>query len=314
LVRETQVGLNDLVAPLFVKEGLAAPEPIEALPGICRYSIEGLVREASELWTLGLKAIALFPCIPSEAKNPAGSEALNPDNLINRSVRALKSSVPGITVITDVALDPYTSHGHDGMLDARGDVANDPTIEILAQMAVLQAQNGVDYVAPSDMMDGRVRAIRLALDQAGFSNTGILAYSSKFASAYYGPFRDAVGSRSAAGQNYLDKKTYQLDPANSREAILEALLDEQEGADILMVKPAGLYLDILHELRQKTLLPLAAYQVSGEYAQIHAAAERGWLDLKAARNESLLAIRRAGADIILTYFAKAVAEELSGKA
>jgi len=309
LVRETKVELCHLVAPLFLKEGLTKPEPILSLPGIHRYAPEALIKEAARLWSLGIKAIAVFPCQAPETKNDRGSEALNPENLINKTIRRLKKELPELTLITDVALDPYTSHGHDGVLAPSGDVANDPSVEILAQMAVLQAQAGVDYVAPSDMMDGRVRAIRQALDQAGFTQTGILAYSSKFASAYYGPFRDAVGSRTAAGNVYLDKKTYQLDPANSREALLEALLDEEEGADILMVKPAGLYLDILQRLRQETLLPLAAYQVSGEYAQIHAAAERGWLDLTQARDESLLAIRRAGADIILTYFATALAEE-----
>jgi len=309
LLRETRLGLDNLVMPLFVKEGLSSPEPIDSLPGIQRLSPDDLIQETVTLWELGIKAVALFPCQPPGSKNPEGTEALNPDNLINRSIRAIKAAVPGMTLITDVALDPYTSHGHDGVLDPEGDVANDPTVQILARMALLQARSGVDYVAPSDMMDGRVRAIRTTLDGAGFYNTGILAYSSKFASAYYGPFRDAVGSRSSGGKSCLDKRSYQLDPANSREALLEALLDEEEGADILMVKPAGLYLDILYALRTKTHLPLAAYQVSGEYAQIHAAADKGWLDLRAARDESLLAIRRAGADIILTYFAKAIAEE-----
>jgi porphobilinogen synthase len=312
MLREHRLCLDSLVMPLFVKEGLSAPEPIDSLPGIHRYSPDGLLREATQLHELGIKTIALFPCQAPESKNPTGTEALNPDNLINRSIRALKKALPDLTLITDVALDPYTSHGHDGVLDVQGDVANDPTVELLADMAVLQARCGVDFVAPSDMMDGRVRAIRFALDQAGYSHTGILAYSAKFASAYYGPFRTAVGSKTGT-TGYLDKKTYQLDPANSREALLDALLDEEEGADILMVKPAGLYLDVLHELRQNTRLPLAAYQVSGEYAQIHAAAAKGWLDLREARDESLLAIRRAGADIILTYFAKELALELSGK-
>jgi porphobilinogen synthase len=311
LVCQNRVELHDLIAPLFVKEDANSPEPIDSLPGIFRYSPQALIGEADRLYQQGIQAIALFPCQSPHSKNAQGTEALNPNNLINRSIQLLKQQIPQLTVIADVALDPYTSHGHDGILDAQGKVANDPTVEILCQMAVLQAAAGVDYVAPSDMMDGRVRAIRHALDQAGHTETGIMAYSAKFASAYYGPFRDAVGSQKAAGQTYLDKKTYQLDPANGREAIEEALLDEEEGADILMVKPAGLYLDILHALRQETKRPLAAYQVSGEYAQIHAAAQRGWLDLRLARDESLLAIKRAGADMIITYFAASLAEEKS---
>jgi porphobilinogen synthase len=215
-----------------------------------------------------------------------------------------------LVVITDVALDPYTTTGHDGVLNAAGsDVDNDATVEILAKMAVVQAEAGVDWVAPSDMMDGRVGAIRSALDAAGHTQVAILAYSAKYASAFYGPFRDAVGSQQAVGKNYLDKKTYQLNPANPRESMMEAALDIEEGADVLMVKPAGAYLDILSQLRQLTDLPLAAYQVSGEYAQIHAAAEKGWLDYAATRDESLMAIKRAGADLILTYFAKEIAEE-----
>ncbi|NJK90535.1 MAG: porphobilinogen synthase [Blastochloris sp.] len=308
-LRETHLGLQHLVTPLFVKEGLSQPEPIDSLPGIFRFSPDALLHEIERLHGLGLSTFALFPCLPPESKDLEASEALNPDNLINRCLRRIKTSLPGVTLISDVALDPYTTHGHDGILDPSGNVANDATVTILARMALLQAQAGVDYVAPSDMMDGRVRAIRHTLDLAGHESTGILAYSSKFASAYYGPFRDAVGSRVSG--SYLDKRSYQLDPANSREALLEALLDEEEGADILMVKPAGLYLDILSKLRQKTLLPLAAYQVSGEYAQIHAAAQNGWLDLKQARDESLLAIRRAGADLIFSYFAPAIAAESS---
>jgi porphobilinogen synthase len=225
-------------------------------------------------------------------------------------VRAVKDALPELIVITDVALDPYTSHGHDGVLNNDGsDVDNDATVEILAKMAVKQAKAGVDWVAPSDMMDGRVGAIREALDDAGHTRVVILSYAVKFASAFYGPFRDAVGSQSAAGKAYLDKRTYQLNPANPRESMMEAILDEDEGADILMVKPAGAYLDIINEVAQSTDLPVAAYQVSGEYAQIHAAAEKGWLDLKATRDESILAIKRAGADLILTYFAKEIAQE-----
>ncbi|MCE2827764.1 MAG: porphobilinogen synthase, partial [Verrucomicrobium sp.] len=242
---------------------------------------------------------------------PDGREALNPDCLVLRAVRAIKAAVPGLVLFTDIALDPYTSHGHDGLLTADGrDVDNDATVTVLGEMAALHAAAGTDFVAPSDMMDGRVRAIRHALDAEGHGDTGILAYSAKFASAYYGPFREAVGSAQAAGTRSLDKRTYQLSPANPREALKDALLDEQEGADALMVKPAGPYLDILAELRRQTRLPLAAFQVSGEYAQIHAAARAGWLDLEATRHESLLAIKRAGADWILTYFARDLATTL----
>ncbi|MCS5606496.1 MAG: porphobilinogen synthase, partial [Alphaproteobacteria bacterium] len=230
--------------------------------------------------------------------------------LVLRAVRAVKDALPELIVITDVALDPYTSHGHDGVLTDDGtDVDNDATVGILSKMAVKQAEAGVDWVAPSDMMDGRVGAIREALDDTGHTDVIILSYAVKFASAFYGPFRDAVGSQSAAGESYLDKRTYQLNPANPRESMMEAMLDEDEGADILMVKPAGAYLDIINEVAQSTDLPVAAYQVSGEYAQIHAAAQNGWLDYKKTRDESLLAIKRAGADLILTYFAKEIAQE-----
>ena len=239
-------------------------------------------------------------------KSDDGREALNPNTLVLRAIRAVKEAVPELTVITDLALDPYTKHGHDGLWDeAAQDLANDATVEVLSEMAILAAQAGVDVVAPSDMMDGRVGAIRAALDDNDFEKTAIMAYSAKFASALYGPFRDAVGSANSAGSRNLNKRTYQLNPANRREALVEIALDEEEGADVLMVKPAGLYLDIIREVREETELPLAAYQVSGEYAQIMAAAEKGWLNLESCRDESLLAIRRAGADMILTYFAKA---------
>jgi len=310
LVQETHVSVDDFIMPLFVKEGDGDAEPVDSMPGQFRHTIAGLVEECREIAGLGIRAVALFPVTPAEVKDDKGSEALNPECLVLRAVRAVKEAVPELLVITDVALDPYTSHGHDGTLTEDGSaVDNDATLEILAPMAVEQAKAGVDWVAPSDMMDGRVGAIRDALDVAGFIDVGILAYSVKFASAYYGPFRDAIGSQSAAGKTYLDKSTYQMDPANAREALQEAELDELEGADVLMVKPAGAYLDIIHLLRQGTDLPLAAYQVSGEYAQIHAAAEKGWLDLKRTRDESLLAIKRAGADMILTYFAKEIAAE-----
>ena len=308
LNREVRLNPSDLIAPLFVTLGDNPPEPVASMPGVFRLSMDDLLRECRELAGLGVRGVALFPVIPPALKTPNGSEALNPKGFILQVIRAVKDAVPELVVFTDIALDPYTTHGHDGVLNSQGtDVDNDSTVEILRQQAVLHASAGADFVAPSDMMDGRVKAIRLALDAAGFVNTGILAYSAKFASAYYGPFREAVGSAQAAGTRKLDKRTYQLDPANPRAAIADALLDEHEGADALMVKPAGPYLDILASLRRETLLPLAAYQVSGEYAQIHAAARAGWLDLEATRNESLLAIKRAGADWILTYFARDMA-------
>ncbi len=312
LVRETEVRAADLIAPLFVVEGEAAPEGIVSMPGQFRLGLADLVRECRELWALGVRAVALFPKLDAALKDAEGTEERNENGLILRAVRAVKTALPDLVVITDVALDPYTSHGHDGVLNAAGDdVDNDATVARLAAMAVRQAAAGVDFVAPSDMMDGRVRAIRAALDAAGFGETGILAYSVKFNSAYYGPFREAVGSAQAAGTKLLSKATYQLDPANRRAALAEAVLDEAEGADILMVKPAGAYLDIIRDVRERSGKPLAAYQVSGEYAQIHAAARLGWLDLVRTRDESLLAIKRAGADLILTYFAKDVAKALA---
>ena len=313
MVEETVLRPADFVAPLFVVDGKGRPEEIKSMPGVFRLSIADLVKECRALAKLGVPAVALFPKLDAKLKDDEGTQALNEDTLVLRAMRAVKKAVPELTVITDVALDPYTSHGHDGVLNAaRDDVENDRTVGLLCKMAVLQARAGVDLVAPSDMMDGRVGAIRKALDVAGFSGTGIMAYSVKFASAYYGPFRDAVGSAQAAGTRLLSKATYQMNPANRREAILEATLDAAEGADIVMVKPAGPYLDIIREVRNRTTKPVAAYQVSGEYAQIHAAAKLGWLDLTRCRHESLLAIKRAGADIILTYFAKEMAAVLKG--
>jgi len=309
LMQETCVTVNDFIYPLFVKEDGDA-EDVPSMPGVKRHPISGLLDECRAAYGAGIKAVALFPVTPPEKKDDTGSESLNPDCLVLRAVRAVKDVLPELIVITDVALDPYTSHGHDGVLNSDStDVDNDATVKILAQMAVVQAEAGVDWVAPSDMMDGRVGAIREALDDAGHTGVVILSYAVKFASAFYGPFRDAVGSQSAAGESYLDKRTYQLNPANPRESMREAMLDEDEGADILMVKPAGAYLDIINEVAQSTDLPVAAYQVSGEYAQIHAAAQNGWLDYKKTRDESLLAIKRAGADLILTYFAKEIAQE-----
>ncbi len=304
LVRETAVGASDLIQPVFVHEAKEAAA-ISSLPGIFRHSLDGLVRECEAVFAAGVPAVAVFPCLGAERKDAQGGYALSDDNLLFRAVAEVKKAVPELLVITDVALDPYTDHGHDGVLDARTrDVANDETVEILCRLAVREAQAGTDIVAPSDMMDGRVRAIREALDGAGCEDTIILSYAAKYASAYYGPFREAVGSR-RMGQS---KATYQMDPANGREALREIALDEAEGADIVMVKPAGPYLDVIRAVREATMLPLAAYQVSGEYAQIHAAAQRGWLDYEATRDESLLAIKRAGADMILTYFAREVAE------
>lgn len=312
LVEETVLRPEDFIAPLFVVEGKSAPEEIASMPGQFRLSIADLVKECRALWKLGVKAVALFPKLDAKLKDAEGTEELNEDGLILRAVKAVKKALPELVVITDVALDPYTAHGHDGLLNAAGtDVDNDRTVARLAAMAVRQARAGVDFVAPSDMMDGRVGAIRAALDAAGFTETGIIAYSVKFNSAYYGPFRDAVGSAQAAGTKLLSKATYQLNPANRREALAEAVLDAAEGADILMVKPAGAYLDIIRDVRERSGKPLAAYQVSGEYAQIHAAARLGWLDLARTRHESLIAIKRAGADLILTYFAKDEAQALA---
>ena len=293
------------MAPLFVTEGNGKPESIPSLPGHFRFPIPSLVREAQRLARRGVGGIAIFPCIPQRLRTPSAKEALNPKGLIYRAIRALKKELPEFPVFADVALDPYTSHGHDGLLNRSGkDVDNDSTVRLLMRQAVLLADAGADFVAPSDMMDGRIGYIRQALDQAGFTETGILSYAAKFASSLYGPFRDAVGSAQSAGTHSLDKRGYQGDPANRRAILKDALLDEKEGADVLMVKPAGPYLDILRDLRESTRLPLAAYQVSGEYAQIYAAAQKGWVDLRKARDESLLSIRRAGADIIFTYFAK----------
>jgi porphobilinogen synthase len=312
LVEETVLCPADFIAPLFVIDGKGAPEPVGSMPGVSRFSIADLVKECRALAKLGVPAVALFPKLDARLKDDNGSAALQEDALILRAVRAVKKALPEMVVMTDIALDPYTTHGHDGLLTPDGrDVANDATVEVLVKMAVLHARAGVDFVAPSDMMDGRIAAIRKALDAADYTQTAVMAYSSKFASAYYGPFRDAVGSAKAAGTSLLDKRTYQLNPANRREAIAEALLDEAEGADILMVKPAGPYLDVIRDVREATRKPLAAYQVSGEYAQLHAAAQLGWLDLAKTRHESLLAIKRAGADMILTYFAKDMAASLA---
>lgn len=300
LVQETKLHRDDLIQPLFFHAGSGAPEEIHSMPGMVRHTIASLVEESRALCDLGIAAVALFPCIDPTHKTADGIHALDSQNILYRAIREIKTACPELVVIADVALDPYTSHGHDGLLDEDGYVNNDTTVEMLAQLAASEAEAGADIVAPSDMMDGRVKAIRSMLDDLALTDVGIMAYSAKYASAFYGPFRDAVGS---AKKMPLDKRGYQMDPSNVREALLEAKLDEEEGADILMVKPAGAYLDIIRAVREATLLPVAAYQVSGEYAQIHAAARLGWLDYKAARNEALLAIKRAGANMILTYFA-----------
>lgn len=305
LVAENQLCVTDLVAPLFVKEGKGEKEPIAALPEIHRFSIDTLIKEAKELEKKGICACALFPVIDKSRKDERGQEALNPDGLIPRATAALKEHLPKMCVITDVALDPYTSHGHDGLIE-NGDVINDPTVECLAEMALVLAKAGSDIVAPSDMMDGRVLAIRKRLDDSGYSHTSILAYTAKYASAFYGPFRDALGSKLQFG----DKKSYFLSPSNRREALYEATLDLEEGADILMVKPALPYLDILSMIREKTHLPLAAYHVSGEYSMIKAAASQGWIEEERAFLESLISIKRAGASMIFTYAASFIADVL----
>ncbi len=298
LIRETELSPAHLILPLFVTEGEDTRTPINAMPGCFRLSLKHTVSIAREAHGLGVPAVALFPALSDSLKDNRATEGVNPDGLLQRTVRALKDALPGLVVITDVAMDPYSSDGHDGYVE-NGEIVNDITLQILAAMAVAQAEAGADLVAPSDMMDGRVGVLREALDDAGFSNTGILAYSAKYASAFYGPFREALDSAPRSG----DKKTYQMDPANRREAMREVMLDVMEGADIVMVKPALAYLDVIADVASSVDLPVAAYQVSGEYAMIKAAAANGWLDEERAVTETLTAIRRAGADMILTYFA-----------
>jgi porphobilinogen synthase len=309
LVGETTLRPDQLVLPLFIMDGSRQDVPIEAMPGVSRLSIDLAVARCERAMSLGVLAFALFPVIEAGLKSPAGEEGLNEDNLLCRAVRTIKRALPDCCLVTDVALDPYSSLGHDGLVGADGTVLNDETVEILAQMAVLHAAAGADVVAPSDMMDGRVGAIRGALDAAGWQDTIILSYTAKYASAFYGPFRQALDSAPADAPGVpRDKKTYQMDPANSREALVETRLDAAEGADIVMVKPALPYLDVISRVRAATDLPVAAFHVSGEYAMLKAAAARGWLDERAALRETLLAIRRAGADIILTYGALEAAQ------
>jgi len=306
LMRETQLTVDSLIYPMFVVEGHQEREPIPSMPGIERVSIDLLVTEAKHLYKLGVPAIALFPVTPASAKSLMAEEAFNPNGLAQRAVRAIKDAVPEMGVITDVALDPFTTHGQDGIIDENGYVLNDRTVEALVQQALSHAEAGADIVAPSDMMDGRIGDIREALEEESFVNTRIMAYSAKYASAYYGPFRDAVGS--AANLGKADKKTYQMDPANSNEALHEVGLDLAEGADMVMIKPGMPYLDIVRRVKDEFQAPTFVYQVSGEYAMHKAAALNGWLDDNAVMQESLLCIKRAGADGILTYYAKQYAE------
>jgi len=305
LVAENTLTASDLIYPMFVLEGVNQKEVVSSMPGLERLSIDLLVKEAHELVELGIPAIALFPVTPMQAKSLCASEAYNPDGLAQRAVRAIKQAIPDIAIITDIALDPFTSHGQDGLIDEQGYVLNDETIEVLVKQALSHAQAGADIVAPSDMMDGRVSALRKALESHGFINTCIMAYSAKYASSYYGPFRDAVGS--AGNIKGGNKKNYQMDPANSDEAMREIALDLQEGADMVMVKPGMPYLDIVRRCKDEFKVPTFAYQVSGEYAMHKAAFANGWLNEDEVILESLIAFKRAGADGILTYFAKQAA-------
>ena len=308
LVAEVRLDVSDLIWPTFVLEGEDRREAVAAMPGVERLSIDQLVAALIEAAGLGIPAAALFPVTDDRLKTEDGAEAINPDNVICRAVRAVKGALPDLGVICDVALDPYTTHGHDGLLDADGHIANDATLAVLARQALVQAEAGCDVIAPSDMMDGRVGAIRQALDERGFQHTRIMAYAAKYASGFYGPFRDAVGSSCALGSK--GKETYQMDPANSDEALREVALDIAEGADMVMVKPGMPYLDVVRRVKDAFAMPTFAYQVSGEYAMIRAAAERGWLDGERAMLEALLGFKRAGCDGILTYAALEVARGL----
>ena len=304
LTREQTLTPSDLILPLFVREGSGDPEPIPSMPEVFRYTIAGVVETARQARDLGIPLVAIFPATDPALKTPEADEALNPNNLVCRTLRALKAELPDLGLMADVALDPYSSHGHDGLV-RDGDVVNDETVDVLARQAVLQARAGADVIAPSDMMDGRVGAIRKALDAEGFERVIILSYAAKYASAFYGPFRDAVGSKGSLGG--ASKATYQMDPANGDEALREVALDLAEGADWVMVKPGMPYLDIVRRVKETFAAPTFAYQVSGEYAMLHAAAGHGWLNLDAVALESLIAFKRAGADGVLTYFALRVA-------
>ena len=304
MVSETRLSPSDFIVPLFIVEGTGVREEIPSMPDYFRISLDILKAEVRELWSMGLKSVLLFVKVPDALKDNKGTEAVNPDGLMQRAVQTVKEACPDMCVMTDVALDPYSSYGHDGILEA-GRIVNDDTVEVLARMSVSHARAGADLVAPSDMMDGRVRGIREALDAEGYKRTGIMSYSAKYASAFYGPFRDALDSAPVAGEEVPeDKKTYQMDPANRREALKETEMDVEEGADIVMVKPGLCYLDIVRDIRDIVDIPVAVYQVSGEYAMLKAAAEKGWLEHDAVMMEQLLAIKRAGADLIATYFAR----------
>ena len=308
LIRETSLTSHDLIAPLFVIEGKNLREPIHSMPGISRLSIDLLIQECRELQALGVPCVSLFPAIEEKLKDARATESYNPQGLYQRAIREVKSALPELLIMTDVALDPYSSEGHDGLVDPKsGEILNDATLEVLAKMSLVQAKSGSDILGPSDMMDGRIGFIRDALDEENLVNTSIMSYAAKYASAFYGPFRDALGSAPKKG----DKKTYQMDYANVREALREAYLDESEGADILMVKPGLPYLDVIKTIRDNTTLPMAAYNVSGEYAMVKAAAEKGWIDGDKVMIEMLWSFKRAGSDMILTYFAKEAARLLN---
>ena len=306
LSQETRLHPSNLVSHIFVIDGVDRREEIKSMPGVSRLSLDLLIKEARELYDLGVRAIDLFIYISPEKKDRYGTEASRPGNLLQQAIKAVKMEVPEICVMVDIALDPYTDHGHDGLVDEDGNIVNDPTIKALGKMSLIAAEAGADVVAPSDMMDGRIGYIRRVLDQEGFTQVSILSYAAKYASALYGPFRDALNSAPKFG----DKKSYQMNPANIREALLECNLDEWEGADMLLIKPALPYLDVIAKVRDQTELPIAAYHVSGEYAMVMAAAQNGWIDGNKAMLESLLCIKRAGANFILTYAAKSVAQML----
>ena len=308
LVRENSLSVNDLIAPLFVIDGTNTEIPVASMPGQSRFSIDLLVKEVKELHLLGVPGVSLFPALDDSLKNSTATESYNDDGLFQRAIKEVKNACPDMIVMTDVAMDPYSSDGHDGLVDPKtGEILNDETLDILAKMSISQAKAGSDIIGPSDMMDGRVAYIRDALDDEGFTKTSIMSYTAKYASAFYGPFRDALDSAPKSG----DKLTYQMDYANSREAIRETHMDEFEGADILMVKPGLSYLDIIAKMREHTTLPIAAYNVSGEYAMVKAAAEKGWIDGEKIMLEMLMSFKRAGSDMILTYFAKEAAKIIS---
>jgi porphobilinogen synthase len=306
MVAETILTPNDFIVPLFIDEGKGVELEIPSMPGYYRRSLDGTVKEVKELWSMDIKCVLLFVKSKDELKDNTGKEAWNPDGLMQRSIKAIKEAVPELVVMTDVALDPYSSYGHDGIVE-NGEIVNDPTVEALIRMSLSHAAAGADWVAPSDMMDGRIGAIRKALEENNYTRTGIMAYSAKYASCFYGPFRDALDSAPGFG----DKKTYQMDPANRLEAVKEALMDVEEGADIVMVKPALPYLDIIREVKNAVHVPVSAYNISGEYALIKAAAKMGWINEEKAIIETLTSIKRAGADLIATYFAKDAARLLN---